>query len=206
MSFDAVKGDLSATRPVPTVADLLARVGSNPDLARFRTEAELYQAKLEEERAGAWPDITVTGGVKHLRETDDEAFLAGFSLPLPLFDRNQGNIAAALAGAERAREEERAASLAVRTGLAAAWQELKLAAGEARALREGVLPVATEAFEAARAGFKAGKFAYLDVLDAQRTLFDARQLLIEALAAYHHALADVDRLVGGSAGPEGVMR
>jgi len=42
------------------------------------------------ENAKKIPDLTVSGGVRRLNENDDTAFVMGFSVPLPLFDRNQG--------------------------------------------------------------------------------------------------------------------
>ncbi|MDB5879537.1 MAG: hypothetical protein JWQ41_2951, partial [Variovorax sp.] len=51
---------------------------------------------------------------------------------------------------------------------------------------------------AATTGFEFGKFAYLDVLDAQRTLLLARSQYLRALAEVHRAATDLDRLLGGS--------
>jgi outer membrane protein, heavy metal efflux system len=59
-----------------------------------------------------------------------------------------------------------------------------------------VLPGAQRAFDAASEGYRQGKFGFLEVLDAQRTLFEARGRYLEALAAYHKAVAEVERLIG----------
>ena len=61
-----------------------------------------------------------------------------------------------------------------------------------------VVPEAEKAFGAAWAGYNDGKFTYLDVLDAQRTVFDARVQHLEALAEYLSAVADIEGLVGQS--------
>ena len=121
-----------------------------------------------------------------------------FSVPLPLIDRNQGGIREASADTRRAREERRAADARVRTEFIRAWQALELAGRQSATLRDQVLPSARSAFLASKEGFERGKFGYLNVLDAQRTLFEARENLIGALTRYHVAKAEVERLVGRS--------
>lgn len=73
-------------------------------------------------------------------------------------------------------------------------QDVGNAYDAATSLRDAVLPGAGEALDFARQGYDAGKFGYLDMLDAQRTLFDARKQLIAALRDYHRQRAALDRL------------
>ena len=68
---------------------------------------------------------------------------------------------------------------------------------EVNVLQSEVLPGAQAAFDAATKGFELGKFAYLDVLDAQRTLLQARAQYLRALADAHRSITDLDRLLGG---------
>lgn len=67
---------------------------------------------------------------------------------------------------------------------------------EVTTLRQEVLPGAQSAFEAVSRGYRLGKFGFLDVLDAQRTLFGAKAQYLRALASYHRAVAEVERLIG----------
>ena len=62
-------------------------------------------------------------------------------------------------------------------------------------LRRDVLPGAQLAYENATKGFDLGKFSFLDVLDAQRTLFQARNQYLRALTDTHRAAAEIDRLL-----------
>jgi cobalt-zinc-cadmium efflux system outer membrane protein len=55
-----------------------------------------------------------------------------------------------------------------------------------------------QAFDAAREGYHEGKFGFLDMLDAQRGLFEARTRLVDALASYHAARVEVERMTGVS--------
>jgi len=67
---------------------------------------------------------------------------------------------------------------------------------EVIALTTEVLPMARDVFESARTGYQQGKFSYLEVLDAQRTLFDAENRHVETLVNYHFARSQIERLIG----------
>ena len=194
--FDKVDGDLERIVPVPPAAALEGLIPNNPDVARWTVEVELRRAAVKLARTGRIPDLTLSGGVRRLKESDEDAFVVGLSVPLPLFDRNQGGVREALQRQAKVSEERRAAELAVLDALAEAYRDLSSAYAEAMALQRDVLPGAQAAFDAAAEGYRQGKLGYLDVLDAQRTFFEARRQYIEALASYHKSKARVERLIG----------
>jgi cobalt-zinc-cadmium efflux system outer membrane protein len=181
---------------VPSQEQLASLLVQNPDVARWETEEKQRGARLALERANAIPDLTLFAGGRNLQESGDNAFVAGLSIPLPFFDRNQGGVAAARAARSKARQASRAARNQAVASLAASYRDLSAAFVEARALREQILPAAEQSFEAASFGYREGKFGFLEVLDAQRTLFEVRGQYIEALAAYHQARVEVERLTG----------
>lgn len=84
----------------------------------------------------------------------------------------------------------------ITTQLAAAYRDLAVAHDEAAALADGVLPGARSTFAAVEEGYRLGRFGYLEVLDAQRTLVSAETQRLRALAAVHKAVAQVERLIG----------
>ena len=127
---------------------------------------------------------------------DETTFVVGLSVPLPLFDRNQGRRREAAFNLAKANEERRAAEIRVRTALSDAYQSLLSAYREAATLRDEVLPAARSAFEGISESYRQGKLTQLDVLDAQRTLFEVREQYTEALFSYHRARAIVEGLVG----------
>jgi len=90
--FEGVSGSLDTTAPIPSIEALAAQVQKNPDIARWASEMDARRAQVEVARSRAVPDLTVSGGVRYLNETKETAFVLGLSLPLPLFDRNQGGI------------------------------------------------------------------------------------------------------------------
>lgn len=196
--FEAVVGNLDAIQSLPSLASLLQRLAHNPDLARWATEITQRQALITMEKAKAVPDVTATLGASKYLMPNDYALVVGFSIPLPVFDRNQGGILEAEHRLIKAEEEHRSAEVKIATALNTAYQRLDAAHSEVSALRQEVLPGAQSAYEASREGYRLGKFGFLDVLDAQRILFGAKTQNLLALADYHKAVAEVERLIGGS--------
>jgi cobalt-zinc-cadmium efflux system outer membrane protein len=195
-AFERGEGALERIVPIPSADRLAQRIRQNPDIARWIAEMAQRQAAVALEEARRIPNVTGTGGVRRLRETRDTALIMQLSIPLAVFDRNQGAILEARYQLARAGEERRAAEVRVLTELAATYAELSSAFVEATTLQAEVLPGAQSAFEAFSEGYRQGKFGFLDVLDAQRTLFEARGRYIEALTAYHRAVTEMERLVG----------
>jgi cobalt-zinc-cadmium efflux system outer membrane protein len=117
-------------------------------------------------------------------------------VPLPLFDRNQGGVLAATAELGKARRQYEAAQVKTLAALSEAASALAAAYDEVTILQSDVLPKAQRAFEAAQQGYLQGKFDYLHLLDAQRTLFQAQAQYDDSVETYHRAQADVARLTG----------
>jgi outer membrane protein, heavy metal efflux system len=194
--FEAVAGDLhEVSAPVPP-ADAAAAIAANPDLARWETQERRQRAALRLEQANAVPDMTVGGGVQRFEETNDSALVFGLAVPIPLFDRNQGGIREAVAELARTRRQYEAVQVRTLAALSEAVNARAAAYEEVTILRDDVLPRAEQAFQAAEEGYRQGRFDFLHVLDAQRTLFETQAAYIDAAQAYHQAQADVQRLTG----------
>jgi cobalt-zinc-cadmium efflux system outer membrane protein len=198
-TFERVTGDLETLNPIPSAAVVAQRIVQNPDIARWATAMARRQAAVTLAEANRTPDPTLGAGVRYFNnvdEADAHALLLAVSVPLPVFDRNQGNILEARYQLARTEVERRAAAVRVQTALAETHAALSAAFSEASTLRDEVLPGAQQAFDAAREGYRQGKFQFLEVLDAQRTLFEARGQYVEALSTYHKAVAALERLIG----------
>jgi cobalt-zinc-cadmium efflux system outer membrane protein len=195
-AFERADGRLDIIAAIPPAPQVARYISENPDLVRWTAEIEQREAAVDLEDARRIPDLTLSGGFKHVRESDVHAFLVELSIPLPLFDRNQGGTLEARYRLAKAGEERKASEVRIRTEVAEAYLTLSAAHAQAVALRDDVLPGARTAFDAASEGYRLGKFNYLDVLDAQRTFFRARGQYIETLAAYHKAVVDVEQLIG----------
>lgn len=195
-SFEAVAGDLDIPESLPMAGIIDSLVVQNPHIARWTTEIEQHRMELALAKAQRIPDLTVSGGIRWFEETGDQMFVFGLSIPLPLFDRNQGNVRETEYMLARAREEQRAAYTHVRIDISEALRALSSAHSEALVLKRVVLPTAEQAFMAAREGYRQGKFGFLEVLDAQKTFAEVRYQYIEALVAFHRSIAKVETLIG----------
>lgn len=206
VEFDADRAawfDDLGPRPNP------ARAPAPPpgQLDRVRLDALIDQrrAELDLQRRNAVPDFTVSGGVSRLREASQTgtgtAFVVGLSVPLPIFDRNQGNILRAGAEVNRAEADAERGRLYLDATLTDAERRLDQAWRAADSLRRTVLPAAIEAAGFAREGYAAGRFSLLEVLDAQRVLSDVRDQLNLALLDVQQVRADIARLRGTVADP-----
>ncbi len=196
--FEKAVGDLDKTIPLPGYEQLAERVRDNPELARWASEIERRRAVVDGEKAKAIPDVTVTAGVARFSQFDDHAYMLGISVPLPLFNRNQGGILEARRRLEKTADERLATENRLLTELSRAYQRLAAIDKEIATLRSILLPGAQSAFDAATKGYQLGRFGFLDVLDAQRTLFQTRTQNLRALADYQRGVSDIERLVGGS--------
>lgn len=181
---------------LPDDAEVSRRLADAPALRRARLEVERAQAAYELERSRRIPDVTVTLGAKRAQEIGRNQAVIGLSMPLPVFDRNQGAQREALKRRQAAEQLAEAESQRLRAEVMSAADELRARVEEVDALRGAVLPGAREAYTAATRGFELGKFGFLDVLDAQRTWLQARTQLLDALARAHRASAELERRLG----------
>ena len=192
--FDTVSGDLDRRKEKPAMETLRARLLGNPLLTRWTAEREKRRATLAKEQAASKPDITITGGPRAFGKADDVSFVAGFSIPLPLRNRNEGNIAEARANLAKVDDERRAAEAKAFAELNAAYQRLMGASEELTTLEESVIPGAVDAEKQLNEGYGLGRFTQFEVLDARKTLAAARGQKLKALAEYHKALAEIEAL------------
>jgi outer membrane protein, heavy metal efflux system len=197
-TFPSVTGNLDQLRPIPSLQTLKAKLQKNPDLIRWTTERQKREATLNLARAEAKPDVTLRAGPRLLGASHaDLTLVAGFSIPLPLWNRNQGKIAEAEANVAKAADERAAAEARAYAELNEGYQTLARAAEEVQILRETVLPGAKSAVDQITDGYAAGRFSQLDVLDALRTYNESQTQYVKALSDFQKAQAQIDTLTAG---------
>ena len=196
--FQALDGDAMTLPPARSAEAVEQRLADAPALRQARLESQRFAALAALEQARRMPDLTLTAGAMRDREAGRNQAVIGISIPLPIFDTHRGNIVEALRRQDKAEDDLLAVELRLRAEGGAAQQRHATARAEVDVLQRDILPGARAAFDAATKGFELGKFAYLDVLDAQRTLLQARSQHLRALAEAHRAATDLDRLLGPS--------
>ena len=199
--YTVLEGKAENLPSVPSLADLQPLISSAPGVVLARIEVDRRKALTELEQSKRVPDVTVSVGMQRSNETQRNVLLFGVSVPLPVFDRNQGNLLEALKLEDKARDELQAATVRLHSEVAQARERLSTITAEVQSLQQDVLPGAKSAYDAATIGFENGKFNFLEVLDAQRTYFTAKSQYLKALGEAHRAAADIDRLLGASMVP-----
>ncbi len=202
--FSHVAGELETFVVIPGLDELEIRLQQNPLALRSLKNLEQRQALFTLEKARRIPDITVNAGITRYHDdvskgirVNDTAAMVGISIPLPLFDRNQGNLIAAQQRINRAVDEQAATDLQLKALLTQAYESLIAADAQIGKLRDEILPGAKETFRMASRGYELGRFGFLELLDAQRTLFQNQTLYLQALANYQRLINEVERLIAG---------
>ena len=192
-------GDFYVTEEAPTADQLESLLEEAPAMLLARQTLEQSRAASELERARRVQDPTVSVGVKRAREVGRNQVVLGVSIPLPLFDRNAGNQLQALRKVDQAEQKLQEQRLQLQAQVFSARQQWLSSHRQLGLLKSQIIPTAQSAYDVAVRGFTLGKFNFLDVLDAQRTLFESQRQLLDQLMASHKAHAEINRLLGTSA-------
>lgn len=195
-AYDSARADLYVAPSVVSFEALVQRLRGNPDFLRFTTESRLREAELRLAQAQATPSVTLGAGLRRFQENGDTALLVNFSMPLPVFDRNQGAIREAEAKRDQVQTDERAAFVRAHTTLFKLYQELELTRAEGKTLREQIIPQAEQALRQTEYGYQRGRFSYLELANAQGELISLQRAAIDAAANHHRLAAEIERLTG----------
>jgi cobalt-zinc-cadmium efflux system outer membrane protein len=193
--FSKALGNLESSVTLPDFEALTERVLASPMALRAMKNIEQRKALLDVEQTRRIPNLTVQAGVVSHAQLGGNTAVAAMILPLPLFDRNQGNILQAHQRVDKAVDEQAATELRLRTELTQAYEALLAAQRETGILRDEIIPAARSAFEVTNKGYELGRFGFLEVLDAQRTLFQNQILYLRALANYQRLVNEIERLI-----------
>ncbi len=190
-------GELEKIGNIPTLEALMAQLADSPHLKKAALAITQKQALSNIELSKQTPDITVSLGAQRNEELGGiTQAIIGLSIPIPIFDKNQGNLQSAKAREFQSIDEKTALENQLQTELADAYSRRQLQLEASNMYKNDILPGAQSAYDAARKGFEFGKFSYLEVLDAQRTLFQAKTQHLQTLALASLAEADIYKLLG----------
>lgn len=203
VGFSQVSADLFALPKTRSLDALLKELRSSPHMQRFLSEHRLRAAELELAQARAVPDARVGAGLKRNESVDDQALMLNFSIDLPVFDRNQGNIRAAQERLDQVTTAESARYIEAQSLLFTTYQELSHARTEANMLHETIIPQAQKTLESYESGYQSGRFSYLEMAAARREFIEIRSEAIRAAASYHIYLIEIERLAGLGFGVSG---
>lgn len=194
--FASVSGRLDATARPPSFEAVVAAIDANPQLMRWTAIYAQRNAELLLARLKPYPDVRVAAGWRHYNETNDDAVRLTLSVPIPVFDQNQGNILSAQESLAKTRAEREANRNTLIVLAGRAYDSLQGALRELAVLRDTALPKSRQAADAISEGYGQGRFSLLEVLDAQASVVQARLREQEAQQNFHVAVATIEGLVG----------
>ena len=167
-----------------------------PALQAQKSIVNLSLLRIKEAKREMIPDIDLSIGYKRLSATDDDTIQAGISLPLPFFNRNQGNIIAARELSHKAKDDEAYARNELLLQLDNAFSMYASTRELVRSFIGTIIPQAEETLKIAKQGYEHGEFDFLEVLDAQRTLVTANVSYLKTLNDLFTSMTEIERLVG----------
>lgn len=191
-----IEADISRLPETPSYDAIASALEQTPMATMSQLAILKQESVLDLERSNAISDPTVGLGVRRFNEDDGTAFLASVSIPLNFFDRNQGNILSARANVKSAQAQYQSLRLNLNKQAIEIWQTMDNAREEAVDYQKNIIPSANKALEQAEYGYGRGAFSFLDLLDAQRTLFDVQENYLEALSTFYKNKSQIDMLSG----------
>jgi cobalt-zinc-cadmium efflux system outer membrane protein len=195
--FSSAAGDLFDLDEVADFDKLENLLEQNPDLVRLATAKRLAEARTRLAQADRRPDIDVTGGLRYLNDSEDVALVLSASMPFGSRSRAAPAIEESemLGLAEPLAFEQR--RLELYTTLFEIHQELLHSHTAVDMLRRRIIPEAERARRDFEKGYALGRYSFLELLSAQRTLLGARLEAVQLAADYHRYQTQIDRLTGG---------
>lgn len=172
-------------------------LAESPELAELRERVEQARWAVRRASAGRIPNITAQSGVQFDYASNETLANVQVSVPLPVFDRNQGNVVRTcgeLTSAKAALEE---AKLALEQQLAAAMAEYTTVTKRVARYRESVLPAAEESRDLITQAYQQGEVDFLQLLSVQQTFTEKNLTYMQDLATGWKKWAEIDGLLVG---------
>lgn len=166
----------------------------HPEIKKFQKHVDAATAKYNQEQQARIPNVTVNGAYQ--RDAGREGIVGGISVPLPIWNQRQGQIAQALGVRRQAEAQLQQAKIALKRGITEQIQHVRITSAQIKTFEQGLLKQAQEAVRIARTSFKFGEASLLEVLDAQRTSWQTFQAYAEARFNLAMAIIELERLTG----------
>jgi cobalt-zinc-cadmium efflux system outer membrane protein len=189
-------------------------LSTRADLSAARANEQVADAELRLAKSAGTPDIVVRGGYSHVQSSldqfgysspggslvplkdKDNIFSGGVSIVLPLRNRNQGNIEAAIARQNAARLTRESLERIVRQEVQTAFTRLAAAQQALGLFGSGVIGQSRENLKIVRGAYELGELRLLDVITEQRRLIEVQRAYADLLRDAHVAAIELDRSIG----------
>jgi outer membrane protein, heavy metal efflux system len=191
LQVESLAGKLDTVFEVPTLEALAANLAAQPELSLADANRRASHARIDLARAERIPDIKVEALYHRLESTKENTFDIGLSIPLPLFDRNQGKLREARAEAAAAEARSRLTENELNLRLHKSYAQLTSALATSRTLQTEILPRAESILKAAEARYAAGETSLAELLPVRRDWAAIQLSHLESLRDMMQSWAEV---------------
>ncbi|MCF6280832.1 MAG: TolC family protein [Candidatus Polarisedimenticolaceae bacterium] len=196
VTFARVEGDITLLPQVASFETLKSQLPQNPEFARLQSAQLLNKEKLQLALAQDKPNWRVNAGIRHTNNGNDQAFVAGITIPFGKRTRNPGRIAEARANLAKISGDEHAARIHIETALYVRHEKLQHSLHVIETVRGEIIPPLEQALTETRRAYNLGRYSYLELRSVQAELLDAHNALVEASIDAHRNIIEIERLTG----------
>jgi outer membrane protein, heavy metal efflux system len=172
-------------------------LAENPELSELRFNVDRAKWAVQRANAGRIPNVTLLSGAQYDNASEFAMANVQLSVPMPIFDRNQGGIAQAIGQLTSAQAALDGRELALTQQLAAAMSDYNTSTRRVAKYSESILPAARESFDLTSKAYEQGELEYLDLLNTQRTYTEKNLAYLADLGAAWTKWAEIDGLLVG---------
>lgn len=194
--FTQVEGDIFRLPTPLSFETLKNRIEQSPDFLRLLSDKRLRQAQLTLMQSQSNPQWRVNLGLRHFEFTNDQALVAGISIPFGERTQNTGRISAARERISQTHALQDELRVRIQTTLFVLSQQLQHSIHRVDAYQEQIIPRLEAAFKQTRQAYEMGRYSYLEWRSVQAELLDARTSLIEDSIDARLKMIEIERLTG----------
>jgi cobalt-zinc-cadmium efflux system outer membrane protein len=194
--FSTAEANLFKIEPATPFEELITLLEHNPELVRYATEERLASTRIQLAKSRRRADIEVSAGVRHFKSTEETGLILSVNIPWGTSSRAASHIEEAEILSMRDPLVYKQRRLNLHTTLFEVHQKIKHALSEIKALQEIIIPQARKALKDYEKGYAAGRYSFLELTEAQRTLLNSRLDMVMAAENYHRYRIEIDRLTG----------
>lgn len=195
-SFSYVSGELKEPQSIPSFDNMVAKISQSPDMTAWMIRSEMLKVMEKNAKAQGVPDVSVSAGYARENATGSNTFLMGFSLPLPLFDRNKGNVTETRINTYRSLFEKQVLELKIYQEFLEKYTQFKNTFEEVHTYSRSILPLAGATYKEAQLFYTTGRISSMELLNYQRELLENEKYYIDLVSEFYLLKYDLELLIG----------
>ena len=194
--FTQVEGDIFSLPAILSFETLKTQLEQSPEFTRLMSDKRLMQAQLKLAESQGDAQWRVNLGIRHFETFNDQALVAGITIPFGERSRNTGRIVEARENLSQTLAKADELKVRFETTLYVLTQELQHSMHRVDAYRSNIIPQLEKALKQTSRAYNLGRYSYLEWRIVQAELLDARSALVESSIDAHLKVIEIERLTG----------